>query len=361
MKFRQQQLLIDYLRESGVLVGTWLGNINDLISLIDKYSVGDDYIQNLADLVNLTILSDTTTTLDEKRRQLIQVIEWYKRKGTYKAMQFVGYLLGQELNLWDLYTTDYVAFVMQSWYAGDIGTNPPGLGPTYYKSPHIGIETKLNKVYGTGLNSYLFRESMYSDLSSYVELVRPINVVPQYTLVLEAITDQTGNVVIADGNVQTCIIGVWSFSRLYFDGQVYSNVIDDSSDNVIDEVSDQVIASASNSVSFDDGKFFDFTQNTFYNSITRWKLGTGNKGIPPAQFGWNMQTVVLSGSISTTTITADQVVYEFRLPNTVNQAGISELGLYLSNGTTLEVGCTFPDIDLFPGVGLRVKVTINIL
>jgi len=79
-KFRESTLLQQYLQEVGTLVGTWLGNINDLSSLVDKYTVQDSYIQKLADLVNLSILSDETTSIEEKRRQLVQVIEWYKLK-----------------------------------------------------------------------------------------------------------------------------------------------------------------------------------------------------------------------------------------------------------------------------------------
>jgi hypothetical protein len=264
-----------------------------------------------------------------------------------------------ELNLWDLYTDNYSTFTREAWYTGALGTNPGGLGSSYYKSPHLGIEILLNKVYGSGITSYLFRSDMLTNLSAYVEKARPINVVPHYTILLSPITDQTGNVTTVAGNIQTCIIGTWSFSRLYFDAQSLSDVVTDTADTVVTETSDQVIAESAASVKFDDSKLFDLTQDAFYNSITRWKLGTGNKGVSPAQFGWSMQTVVLSGTISGTRVYPSYIEYEFEVPNTTTQAGISELGLFLSNGTTLEIGCTFPNIDLAPGVGLRVLLRLN--
>lgn len=358
-KFRDSVLLQQYVQEVGTLTGTWLGYINDLLTLLDKYSVSEDYLQNLADLVDLKIVEDDTTSLLEKRRQLIQVIEWYKMKGTYQALRFIGYLLGMEIVLWDLYTNDYVNFVEEPWFVGYEDENPGGLNNTYYKSPHIGFEILLTTVFGSGVDSYLFSATMYNNLFYYVEISRPINVVPHYALKLTANTDQTGNVITSAGNVRACVVGTWNFTRLYFDNNANFSVITTGSDDVVTTALDNVISNQSDSVEFDDGKFFDYTDNAFYNSITRWKVGTGSKGIPPANVGWTLQTIVLSGLINSTRIYSDRVEYEFVLPNTVTIMGISELGLYLATGDVLTVGCTFPNIDILPGISLKVLVTVQ--
>jgi len=258
-----------------------------------------------------------------------------------------------------MYTDDYVTFVEEPWFVGYEDENPGGLSTSYYKSPHLGLETVLDTVYGSGLDSYLYSTDMYTNLSTYVELVRPINVVPHYKLLLSANTDQTGDVETSDGNVRCCVVGTWSFSRLYFDQKTIGNVIDGSSDNVVDGSSNNVIANIADPVYFDDGKFFDFTDNAFYNQITRWKIGTGSKGIPPANSGWNLETVTLSGMIDDIRVYADRIEYEFEVPDNQTITGISEIGLFLGVGDILEVGITCPNIDIIPGITLKVLVTIQ--
>ena len=358
-KFRSSVLLQEYFQEVGTLVGTWLGDIRDLAALIDKFTVQEAYLQNLSDLLNLTILYDENTSLVEKRRQLIQVIEWYKIKGTYKSLTYIAYLLGLNINLWDLYTNDYVTFIQEPWFVGAEGVNPGGLDSTYYKSPHLGIEVLLNKVFGTYPDEYLFTSGQYSDMTTYVELARPINVVPHYALLLEPETDPTGDVVTVDGDIETCVIGDWTFTRKYFDMVQSDNLINLASDNIIDDNLDNVITQSQIPVRFDDGEFFDYTDDAFYNQITGWKLGIGNKNTPPANTGWALETIVLTGTIDDIRVYSDRVEFEFEVPNTVTQAGISELGLYLAVGDVLEVGSTFPNIDITPGITLKVLVTIQ--
>ena len=60
----------------------------------------------------------------------------------------------------------------------------------------------------------------------------------------------------------------------------------------------------------------------------------------------------------TVTIYSDRTEYYFTVPAATVQDGLSELGLYLIDGTTLEIASTFPDIDLPAGVELKVRVII---
>ena len=132
-----------------------------------------------------------------------------------------------------------------------------------------------------------------------------------------------------DGEILTCTIGSWAFTKNYFD----------------------------DGLNFDDGEFFDYSRDTFLDSIDKWSLGTGNKGVSPDTSGFALATPVLSGSITTTTISSNKTEYEFEVTGSTQQ-GISELGLFLTDGTTLEVASTFPDIDLAAALTLRVVVTV---
>jgi len=217
----------------------------------------------------------------------------------------------------------------------------------------------LNVVYGTGLG-YLFTGSMYTNMLAYVELVRPVNVVTHYTALMSPVLDNTGNVTTVDGNIQSVITGSWVTTQGYFDSRQVQNVIANVSDSVRDSNNDIVQAEGATGDFFDGLTNFDNSPTAFYNSITRWKLGIGNKGVTPDTNWTALQTVVLSGLVNETRIYQNRVEYEFELPNTVVQAGISEMGLFLANGMTMKVVSTFPNIDLVAGVALRVIVTVNL-
>ena len=330
-KFRSSVVLQEFLEECGLKVGGWLGYINDIEKLIDPYNVGDDYIQNLADLLGFTLNITDTTTIDEKRRQLLTAIDFYKKKGTYGALSYVAYLLNITMNIWDMYTNDYSTFVQEEWFTGKENENPPGLDSSYYKSPHIGLETVLNTVYGESPNKHLYLTSMVTDLSYYIEKVRPVNVVSHYSILLNPVCDESGSVTEVAGEIKSCVLGDWVFSRKFFDDSNY----------------------------FDDGNFFDYTETSFLNSVTKWKLGTGNKEVSPDSSNFDLETVVASGDISSISIYIDRVEYEFTISGSTQQ-GISELGLYLNDGTTLVAASTFPDIDLSTSIELRVLFIIYV-
>ena len=625
IKFRDSVPLQEFLDEAGLQVGTWLGYINDLQEMLDKYEVSEDYIQYLADLVGLDLFNtQSTSVILDKRRQLVQVIDWYKLKGTYAAMLYIGYILNFSLALWDRYTSDYANFYSEEWFVGkpnempldlphidenytklllhcdgtegsttfidssnDRGTwssavtysvnalinyggttwislqsNNVGHTPTpgawwaaystntitsmggayittadkkfgtgscrldgvvtylsvadtasynfgvsdftvdlqvrfaslaleqdlvskyedgnnyyrfykeangagnkfhmvfvssgtimanyvmtnswadadllwhhiafvrdgktgkifidkvaqdlietvsfetkdmgivsapliigqynganfvngwvdeinvmkgyaaqfttssvpftipyqhFYKSPYIGLEIILNQVYGTSPNKYLLNSAMYTDLAAYTELARPINVVPTYWALLPPETDETGDVTTIDGEIKTCILGSWDFSRNYFDQRVdIADVVDNSGDLVIDSDGSQVQGLIPDY--FDDGNYFDYSRDVFLKSIVKWKLGTGNKEVTPGP-GFIIQNELLSGTVDEIRIFSDRTEFEFRVASGVAYTGISELALYLVDDT-IKVGCTFPDISLSSAVGLKILITI---
>lgn len=335
-KFRSSLVLQQLLYEFGVEAGTWLGKILDLQGMLDSHSVGDDYIQKLADLVGLTIIVGDTTTLLEKRRQLVEVINWYKMKGTYKALRYIAYLLNLNLSFWDMYTNDYVNFVQQPWFVGNSETdNPGGLTSDYYKSPHLGIDVLLNQVYGTSPSTYLFIESMHTNLSRYVEVTRPVNVVVHYAALLSASTYEDGVVVISAGNIKACVTGNWDLERIYF-GDTDTSLGHDANN----------------------GLYFNWYSTSFFNGITKWKLGIGNKGEVPTSGDTALESVVLSGTVDSVTDYSDRVDIKFVLPLATVQAGISEMALFLNNGTTMVAEAFFPDVDKINGVELKITFSI---
>lgn len=217
----------------------------------------------------------------------------------------------------------------------DPPTKPYSASTRYYKSPHLGIDIILNKVYGTDPDTYLFKAQTYIDLLTYVEKIRPVNVVAHYYLDLYPIVDETGTVTVVGGNIKTIAFAPWAYTKTNFDG---------------------VDSEASN---FNDGThFFDYTDDLFLQTFNKWQLGTGNKNISPDTSGFSLENVVLSGNVDKIDVYSDRAEFEILVPSNVTQTGISELGIFLSNNTTLKIASTFPDIDIVSGVGLRILVKL---
>ena len=338
-KFHSSEMLVQYLKDVGIYGGTWLSAIDDIEDLLDPYSVDEDYIDKLAGLIGLTLVRDSETTLQNLRNQIAQACDWYKIKGTYGALEMIAYLSGLTISIYDMYTEDYVTFVKVPWFVGDEGENPEelrSLSSSYYKSPHFTLEILLNRVYESTTSSYidgyLWKEDpLFTNLSQQIETIRPVNTVPHYELVLRPDTNETGEVVEVDGDINTKVMGSWVFSRRYFDS----------------------------SLNFDESDFFDWSYDSFLASITVWKLGDGNKGITPGDSSFTgLENVVLTGTIDSYTVYSDRVEFEFEVGTAVAQDSLSELGLYLSDGTTLVLASTFPDINKHTGAVLKVRVRV---
>lgn len=330
LKFHDSEVLQQFLIEAGLVVGGALSDINDIEKIVDKYNVEEDYLQYLADLVGLGVLGGDEESLKSKRRQLIQAVDWYKRKGTYKSFRDISYSLGVTLDFWDMYTNDYSTFTRVPWFVGYEDENPSGLTADYYKSPHFGIDLVLNQKYGTGVTAYLFTELMYTNLLEQVEQIRPINVVNHYSLTLTANTTESGVVVTSAGDVKACVNGDWIFTGKNFN----------------------------DSHKFNDGKFFDFREISFIETITKWEMGVGHVNTPPVTGDTSLESSVLSGSIDTQTIYDDRVEFDILIPLVTVQDGITEMGLFLDNGTTMVAQATFPSIEKINEVELRIKFII---
>ena len=331
LKFHDSVLLQEFLDEIGLIVGSTISKIDDLEKIIDRDSVPEDYVTYLADLIGLSILGGETESLKSKRRQLFQAINQYKRKGAYKSLKDIGYGLGLTLNFSDMYTNDYSTFVRVPWFVGYENENPSGLTSDYYKAPHFSIDLILDQKYGEGATAYLFEEVTYTRLFEIAKQVRPINVVNHYSIVLNAITDQSENVITTDAGVKSCITGDWVTVKKNFD----------------------------DSNNFDDGLFFDASEEAYVASISKWKVGAGHVNTPPSSSDTALESSIFSGLVESNIIYSDRVEINFVVPAANVQNGITELGLFLDDGTTMVAEATFPSIQKIVDVELRVKFIIT--
>lgn len=189
--------------------------------------------------------------------------------------------------------------------------------------------------------SYLWKESMFTDVTWFVERVRPVNTVPHYMLRLRPRTDESGICYQFPGNIKSKVLGEWQFTRERFDqwyagsgqGQIFDN----------DYLGGEQ-------------KHFDFRRTAFVDAIDKWVLGTGNKGGTPG----SIVSPVAYGTFEKVSIPRDRVVLIFKINKNVVLDGVSELGIYITDPPPdVQVfAATFPDIFKHKGVELIVRIHI---
>ncbi len=338
-KFRQSPILQDYLEEAGLQLGNWLTSVRDIVKLLSPNTVASlNYLRRLGALIGVEFSPEDETTEAKTRKEITNAVDWYKLKGTYRSIDIMALIQEFTVNLYDMYTNDYTTFYLVDWFVGDENENPPGFDSSYYKSPHFGLEVLLNKVFETDSLTYLWETDYLDNLHLQVEKTRPAHIVPHYLLLLNPKTDEFGNIIEVDGEIKTKILGDWQSSQKFFD-----------------------MVGSTNAWNFDDGTYFDQSEEGFLKSITKWVLGTGNYPGDLSGSFFSIENPVLTGTIESSDITIeeDKVTFEFIVPKGTQQDGISELGLYIP-GTPdkLVVASIFPKIDKDDRVELRVVVEV---
>jgi hypothetical protein len=335
--YRDSLLLREYVSAVGAQFDSMQTSISNLYTLVNPNTVPITYIQRLADLLNLQIYGSNTRTDAQLRQQLIQAVDWYKIKGTYQSLINIAYLFNLRCSIKDLYTSDYVTFVPEDWYIGQLGTNPGGLGNTYYKSPHFGCYFNLDvaklKENPPSSNDmyYLWQGTDITDFTSFVEVIRPVNTVPHYTIQLSPVTKQDGVLnTLTNGKIHTQTFEDWLPSTNYYDSGLL----------------------------FDSSNVFDQSVSAFISSIVNWKLGDGNKGGLPNSSG--VSSPVLVGSGSDIVLNAQPTYNEFQItiPKATVASGISELALY-TNTNVCVLSCTFPDVDKTADTDWYINIVVN--
>ena len=351
LKFHQpeskHEIFVEFVREVELEMGIWQTRVRDMVKLANPNTVTSRaYLNHLAELIGLELPPEDESTEDEIRRSIAQAIDWYKVKGTYESLNILSLIQQFTVNLFDMYTKDYISFLLTDWFVGEEDENPEGLDSTYYKSPHFGVEIVLNRTYsvgtstgsgsgdsgGSGGSIYLWQAAYLDNLHAAVEQTRPVHTVPHYILLLSPTTDEFDNVIEVAGNIQTKVLVDWQISSKYFDEAPPWN--------------------------FDDGVNLDASVEAFVKSITRWELGTGFGDIDSPT--WSVADPAITGSIdlANIVISQEEVTFSFIVPKAVVQSGITELGLYTSTDD-LVLGSTFPALDKDGRVELRVVVTVQ--
>lgn len=338
MKFHNSEILQDLVAELGIQVGNWLTKNEDIIKLLGPNTVASTtYIRYLGALIGVTFPPEDDSTEAELRKTLTDAIDWYKVKGTYDSINVIAAINQLAINIWDMYTNDYVNFYLTEWFVGDEDENPPGFDSTYYKSPHFGAEVVLDRVRVYGSQNYLWYAGLSDNFVLLVEETRPVHTVPHYIIFLNPKTDERGNTIEVSGSIFTRITSNWVVSQKYFD------------------------EATSGSWTFDGGTMtFDNSDEGFVKSITKWVLGTGNYGGDVSATDFDIQNPVLTGTIAASDITldAEKVSFEFIVPKATVQSGITELGLYVGGTDTLVLASVFPKIDKTANEELRVVVEV---
>lgn len=342
-KFRRSEILIEYLEEAGLLVGSWITSVRDIIKLLNPNTTS--YLKYLGALIGVEFSPEDETSLAKMRKELLHAIDWYKIKGTYESVQIISLIQQFTTNFYDMYTDDYAHFYMTDWFVGDEDENPPGFDSDYYKSPHFGLEILLNRVYEVDSNvslsslGYLWKSSYLDNFDKHIERTRPVHTVPHYMLLLNPKTDEFGHIIEVDGEIKTKVLGEWQSSIKYFDMQ-----------------------ESDDAWNFDDGTYFDQSAEGFIKSITKWVLGTG--GYPSCDLegsGFDLENPALTGTIDTDDIiiTDEKIIFEFTVLKATIQNGISELGLYIPGmPDKLVLASCFPNIDKDSRVQLRIVVEV---
>lgn len=336
-KFRTSQILVDYLDEAGIQVSTWLSYVRDISKILNTRTTSDTtYLRNLGAMIGVVLPPKDSASVAEMKKSIQQAIEWYKVKGSYTSIDVISNIQTLTTTLYDMYTNDYTTFVLTEWFVGDENENPPGLDSSYYKSPHFGLEISLNRVFTDIGGEYLWASETLDNLAQKVEETRPVHTVPHYLLFLNPRTDESRNVYVMPGEITSRVTANWTFTVYHLDEP-----------------------ESSETWSLDEGIPLDASLIPDIYTITKWCFGTGTSDITDPS--WSVASPVLIGSIDPTDIvvTDQKITFNFIVPKTVVQDGLTELGLYIPGAPdVLVAGSTFPSIDKDDREELRVAFEV---
>ncbi|MHA1592743.1 MAG: hypothetical protein ACTSUP_09760 [Candidatus Heimdallarchaeaceae archaeon] len=336
--------------------------------LQDPYNVPEDYLQHLADHIGFILSSGDDVSTSVRRKELLGAVDWYKMKGTYQSLGLISLWASFNFTIYDKYCNSEAnynngVFSDQEWFVGNEDENPTGLGSSYFKSPHFGLNIDLDRIYDAGvyveglLDRHLWRPSLFVGIEDHVEKTRPVNTVPSYLILHTCITDESLLAfTITTTDVITRIVGNWSYNQIRFD-----------------ETRDE--SGASEDYHFDDDIHFDVDIEDFIASISVWKLSTceeeitsGDDELNPCMVltgdtpagGFALDNVVLSGTIDSYKIYANRIEFYFTVPKSVVQYDINEIGLYrvVNDVEELMIVSTCPEINKGDDIALKVKVIV---
>lgn len=402
--------LPEYLEVHTLLTNYMMGKIEGLANEINPETININNLKLLGALINAELLlgrtdpndtsggTDTTvqTAWDLRRRkELSNIIDWYKVRGTYLSIEVIQTLLGLSLHISDVWATYPVSTGVATSYEnmtkydkwegyeceGDeatYGTYPPelhtitGLPDTtygFYKTPHLVAGIALNFIQfngtynGVEYQDYLWLPQDLTLFKQYIEKTRPVNVVPEYAIEHKIQTSESGEPFIIWDSQTIAKVTNWSYSTVFFDEMT------DDEPPVIKHYWDTV---------YDPIIKFDNSETEFFESIDGFVLGCATEdefdvvyGPLPSdssatsgEAGWaaslaaNWTGYVYSNSspsaFSSSYLGADEMVWKIEFPTATRIAAlegpVNNLGLFRSSETTdgVVLYAQFPNIVIIP-------------
>lgn len=351
-KFRNTPIMVDLIPELNYQVGRMLEYTDDLITIIDPNVVRWEYLKHLGALIGIEFIEANASLESAMRKEIVNAMDWYKVKGTYKAMEILAKLINYDVNIYDRYTNDYVNFVSVPWFVGDEGENPPGLDHTYYKSPHFDFEIVLNEIVESDSTSEtIWTFGSFENLQRYMDKMRPVNTVPHYSTVLGGdINPPPQSSSGADEDIT--ITGNSVVKRWVTGSETLQTLFDE----------DETLGVAKQ---FDDGISFDVYDTTWASNLTDYTFGTGNDGVDVAErytildaSGFAISNDAYSNTLDASDVVEDneKIVITCSIPENVSIEGLSELGVY--TGSVLTVAMLFPNINKSLAEKTNIQITI---
>ncbi len=286
-KYHDSLMLQQLMYEKSRLLGEFLSKVDGLAELVSPYLVGEDYIDDLASLIGLTLIKDELTNLEDERALLVEVVNWYKLKGTYEGIKAISRMNNLDAEIYDLYCpnsnasyNNFSTYItpIGGWFVSTYpGENPPGIPAGYVKTPHFIYEINLDRTYGADYSTYLWKDVLARRVTRLMEEMRPINTVPHKRLYLHPVCILDGLEQVEAGDIHTRVLGDWSSDRLFLDMLTTGSVERIGGDLVIDDVGDQVVANVPlwNLDETPTPRYLDWGGDNLL--VTSWALGTGSK------------------------------------------------------------------------------------
>ena len=238
-KFQKAPVMMDYLKAINTVVNAISCRVDTMGPLVDVNECPRRYLGHLASLIGYKLKNDQEQTVRQLREQIKMAIDIYKIKGTYNVLNFAFFMLGLKVQIWDLWTRDYLIFTrfpphMHSGIPGGFNSGDTGLksddgwyfdenlrmdGGAGFKSSHFDIVITMNSLfYYKGLYQKLFVGELWPSIREIIEEFTPINTVPHFFLGLYCMCKEDYLVyTIPESQVKTCITNHWSHATYYFD------------------------------------------------------------------------------------------------------------------------------------------------
>lgn len=343
-KFQAAPVMTDYLDAISQVVNAISCRIDALAPLIDVENCPRRFLGHLASLIGYKLKNQTLASTEDLRRQINMAVEMYKIKGTYDVLSIAFYIIGLEIQIWDLWTMDYQTFTRRvpHYHSGVVPGFNPGAGLVMddghhfdenmntdggggFKSPHFDLVINMNRIMlQQGVYQKLFIASMWQSILDVLEEFTPVNTVPHIYLALYALCkEDLLPYTISTSQVKTCLTTSWNMQTLFMD-QSPALHMDQPAPNEI---------------------FMDQDDNVKLEDITVFKIGTGNKGLTPSSSVTDLAAIVYTGTVTSFQVTNEKITFNMTVPAGVTLSDISELGLYHAGSGNLMVVSFFPPYD----------------